>query len=400
MMLVAAIMGCGGGAVGGTAPVAAEPVLTAVAVSLAFDTLVVGQSLTALARGLDQNRGTVNIAAPVWSTTSPAVATVNQSGVVEAIAPGTTLVIASVGGKQGQRLITVVVPPIARIGLTPALGRVTRGGTMQFSASAFDADNHALSGRPIVFATSDVTHATVSADGLVTALAAGVVTITAMGERVTASSVLTVTAIPDSVATIGVSASVASLRVGGTVQLAATLNDDQGRILLGGRTVTWSVTGVSGNNPATVSSTGLVTARAPGTVILDATCEGVHGSVTLIIADDLDPTIVVSFAGPAENQIVGDTLQVLVGVKSAQSLALVTASVGTLKTTLKLTRVGALGLNVLWVGMIDITDLPKGSYQVLATATNVTGARGAGSRQFLRDARQGKGGSGDQTKQK
>jgi len=74
--------------------------------------------------------------------------------------------------------------------------------------------------------------------------------------------------------------------------------------------------------------------------------------------------------------------------------------VGALRVPLTLTHVGALGLQILWVGAIDVTELPTGPYQVLATATDITGAHGLGSRQFQRDTRTGKGGSGSQPKQK
>jgi len=237
-------------------------------------------------------------------------------------------------------------------------------------------------------------------EGLVSALSAGVVTITATSERTVGSSTLTVTAVPDSVDRIDVVSSVGSLIVGGRVQLFATLKDVTGKVLTGGREVIWSATGVSGGSVATVSATGMVTATAPGTVLVEAFCEGQHGAVTIIIADDLDPTIVVSFAGPVVNELVGDTLHVVVGVKSARPLASVTASVGAVRTPLVFRSVGALGVAPLWVGILDVTDLRTGAYQVLAVATDATGARGAGSRQFQRDTRTGKGGSGDQPKQK
>ena len=217
--------------------------------------------------------------------------------------------------------------------------------------------------------------------------------------RVAVSMSLTVTAIPDSVATVTVSPSVKGLTVGNTVQLAATLRDSLGTILTG-RAVEWSVTGIPGSNIATVSSTGLVTAVSPGTVVIEAFAEGQHGSVTIIVGDNLDETIVVSFATPVENALVGDTLLITVGVKSARPLADVSASVGALRVALVLTKVGGLGGGVAWLGRIDVTDLPTGPYQVLVTATDVTGARGVGSRQFQRDTRTGKGGSGNYPRQK
>jgi hypothetical protein len=374
-------------------------VLTIVKVAVAPDTIVVGASATASAIGLDQNSATIGIVAPVWSTTSPSVATVSASGIVTAIAPGQTTLVASVNGKQGERTLTIVLAAVARVVITPVTGRVARGATLQISAITLDYTGHDLSGRAIDFSSSDATKATVAPNGLVTGVAAGTVTILATSEKVTTSMPLTVTAVPDSVATVTVSPAVKSLTVGGSVQLAATLRDSTGKVLTG-RTVEWSVSGIPGFNAATVSSTGLVTAVAPGTVVVEAFAEGQHGSVTIIVGDNLDENIVVSFAAPVENALVGDTLLIVVGVKSERALADVSATVGPLRVTLKLTQVGAMGGGVAWVGTLDVTELPTGPYQILTTATDVTGARGVGSRQFQRNTRSGKGGSGDVPRQK
>ena len=122
--------------------------------------------------------------------------------------------------------------------------------------------------------------------------------------------------------------------------------------------------------------------------------------MTITIRDDVDASIVVSFAEPSLNKLVGDTLRVMAGVKSAAALATVVATVGSRSVTLKITPVGGLGLVALWGGVIDITDLPTGAYQVTVTATDAKGARGIGVIQFQRDTRTGKGGSSDAPKVK
>ncbi len=373
--------------------------LTVVNIVLSPDVIILGETSQASAAGLDQNGVGIGVGVPVWSSTSPATATVSESGVINALAVGETTLIATVGSKQGRRTITVIPPPIVRIVLDPPVFRMLRGSTRQVHAVAFDVKARALAERKIVFTSSDPTKATVTPDGVVTALAPGGTNIIATGERITSASALTVTAIPDSVATVTVSPAIKVLKIGEIVQLSATLRDSTDSVLAP-RPVEWVVVGAPGGNAATVSPTGLVTAVATGTVIVEAFSEGQHGSVTIIIGDDVDENIIVSFARPVENELIGDTLVVYVGVQSNQALAGVTASVGALRVSLKLTRVGALGFAILWVGAIDITDLPTGPYQVLATATDVAGAHGLGSRQFQRNTRTGKGGSGDQPRQK
>ena len=395
------VVGCGGASPSGVVagPVVSTPALTAVRILLSPDTLVVGESATASAAGLDQFGVAIGIGVPTWSSTSPGVATVSASGVVSAVAPGRTMLVASVNGKQGERLLTIVQAVISRVSITPAALRMVRGATLLLKASALDFNGRELPGRRIDWTTSDATKATVTSAGVVTALSPGVVMITATGEGVSASTVVTVTGSADSVATVTLGPTTATLTVGGNVQLSATLKDGAGNTLTG-RTVTWSVSGIPGTNAATVSDAGLVTALAPGTVIVQAFIEGQVGAMTITVKDNLDASIIVTFALPAENELSGDSLRVQVGVKSVNPLASVVAVVGRYQSTLVFGLSGARGVLPIWVGVIDITDLPTGPYQVMVTATDNRGARGVGSRQFLRDTRTGKGGSGTPPKQK
>ena len=394
------VAGCGGASSNGvTSPVSSVPVLTVVRLSLSSDTLQVGQSMTANITGLDQNNADIGVGGtPTWSLSTPGVATVSTSGVITAVAPGKTTVIVSVNGKQAQGALTVVLVPVARVAISPGDVRVARGATAQLTAAALDFNGRVLTGRTIDWATSDATIATVSSAGVVTSISTGVTTVLAKSEGARASAVVTVTGSADSVATIAVNPTSATLTVGGTVQLSATLKDITGKVLTG-RAVTWLASGVVGVPVATVSATGLVTAASPGTVIIEAFAEGQHGAVTVTVKDSVDATIVVTFAAPVENALVGDTLQVIANVTSAYPF-IVVAAVGSRTTILTLTRVGALGLSQLWVGQIDITDIASGSYLVTVTATDSRGARGVATRQFLRDTRTGKGGSFTPPRQK
>ncbi|MEO8620178.1 MAG: Ig-like domain-containing protein [bacterium] len=399
---VGTLAGCGGGAPSdATAPRNVTPVLSSLKVSLTPDTLVIGQTSVASASGFDQNSAAIGIGIPAWSSSSPNIATIDAGGVVSAVAPGRTVITASVVGAQAERVVTIVLAPIARLAIAPQIARVAMGNTLQLSATPLDYIGHALADRKIDWKTSDATKATVTSAGLVTPLSLGDATIIVTSEGVSASIPLTVTAIPDSVATITVSPSVGSLKIGRTLQLAATLRDSAGTILTG-RAIAWSVSGIPGINAATVSASGLLTTLAPGTVVVEAFAEGQHGGVTIIVADDVDENIIVSFAEPALTALVGDTLRIVVAVKSANPLASVVAYVGPQKrpVALSIKPIGALGLVEAWVGLLDVTDLPTGPYQVLVTATDNKGSRGVGSTQFQRDTRTGKGGSSDVPKMK
>src|SRR5204862_4908429 len=78
--------------------------------------------------------------------------------------------------------------------------------------------------------------ATVDANGLVTGTGVGTVTITATSEGHSGTASVMVALVP--VATVDVSPSSATIQVGATVQLTATMKDANGNTLTG-RTVTW-----------------------------------------------------------------------------------------------------------------------------------------------------------------
>ena len=90
----------------------------------------------------------------------------------------------------------------------------------------------------------------------------------------------TPTPTPEPVATVAVTLGSAALAVGQTTQAAATLRDAAGAVLTG-RAVTWASSDAA---VASVSPTGLVTARAAGTAAITATSEGQSGAATLGVA--------------------------------------------------------------------------------------------------------------------
>lgn len=192
--LVCTTLSCGSTDAGPSGPPPqATPVLTTISVNVSPSTLVVGGVASAVASGSDQNGAPIAVGAIAWSTGSTSVASITQAGVVTGIGLGQTLVIASAGGKQGQQLISVGGAPVASVAvspLTPTL--VLGGGSRQLHASVLDASGAPLAGRNIVWTSSDMTKASVSSTGLVTAVAVGTATITATVEGRVATSSVTV----------------------------------------------------------------------------------------------------------------------------------------------------------------------------------------------------------------
>src|SRR5207247_7680798 len=100
---------------------------------------------------------------------------------------------------------------------------------------------------------------------------------TATGDGQTGAASITVSGVP--VASVTVSPASASVPVGQTQQLTATLKDANGTVLTG-RPVAWS----SNNTPvATVTGTGLVTAKVAGSATITATSEGQSGTAAITV---------------------------------------------------------------------------------------------------------------------
>ncbi len=213
-----------------------------------------------------------------WRSSDSAVATVNASGEVRGVAPGSAYVVAIAGAtKQDSAALTVVPVPVATVAVAPPTTTLLLGTTLQLAATPRDSAGDSLSGRAVSWASSDTAIAPVDARGVVTARATGSATITASVEGKSGSATITVVPVP--VASVTVTPPSATLLVGTTLQLAATPKDSAGGTL-SGRTLSWA----SGDTTvASVDAKGLVTARAPGSTAVTASVEGKSGTMTLTV---------------------------------------------------------------------------------------------------------------------
>lgn len=220
--------------------------VTAVVVSPDTAGLGVGQSLQFTATG-----GTAPYA---WSSANPSVASINATtGLLTALAPGTTTVTATDANGFADTSGTITV---SQVSVSPQTALLAVGGTLQFTATGGTA--------PYTWSSSNLAVATINATtGLLTAVGAGTVTVTATDANGVSASSGTIEVRRVTVAPLS-----ASVIVGQTLQFTAT----------GGRApYVWSV-----SNPAVASidaATGLLTALAPGSVVVTATdADGIAGS--------------------------------------------------------------------------------------------------------------------------
>src|SRR5438309_1769089 len=227
--------------------------------------LTVGQTVQLTATPKDANGNALTGRTITWSSSDNTIATVNGSGVVTGAGSGGPVTITATSeGQSGTATVNVTLAPVASVTVAPSSASIAITGTAQLTATPKDASGNPLTGRAISWSSSDNTIATVNGSGLVTGVAAGSVTITATSEGKSGTATITVAGAP--VASVTVTPASASVQAGQTQQLSATLKDANGNILTG-RTVTWSS---SNTAVATVSSSGLVTAKVAGAATIAA----------------------------------------------------------------------------------------------------------------------------------
>jgi uncharacterized protein YjdB/alpha-tubulin suppressor-like RCC1 family protein len=230
-----------------------------VSVTPSTDSLHPAQSVQLAATLFDSTGAEVTGRAVSWSSSDSAVATVDASGLVTAVAVGAATITATSEGVNGTAAITVLAVPVSDVELTPANPIIVVGATAQLTATPRDSAGGALAGRTVTWTSLDPSIATVSATGLVTGVDVGFIGIVATSEGKADTVEVDVNPVP--VDSLFISPARDTIIIGTTVQLSVTAFDSTGAVLVG-RPVSWgSIT----NAHASVNASGLVTGTFPGT---------------------------------------------------------------------------------------------------------------------------------------
>ncbi|MGI8497955.1 MAG: Ig-like domain-containing protein [Gemmatimonadaceae bacterium] len=272
--------------------------------------LRVGQTTQLTVTALDGSGGTITGRSVFWSSSNTGVATVSSSGVVTALAQGSATIVAIVEGKNAAALISVQAVAPSSVTVSPVNSSPVIGQTVQLAVTVLDARGNPVTGSPVSWSSSNNSVATVSASGVVTAIATGAATVTATVQGQSASATVDVRAAP--VGSIVLTPAIATPFPGGTVQLTSTIKDVNGNPMTG-LTVAWTS---SDRAIATVSSSGLVTALTRGTATITATVQGLSSSAIV----DVQPLPVASVtASPSSSALTtGQTVQLSAAVRDAQ----------------------------------------------------------------------------------
>lgn len=177
------------------------------------------------------------------------------------------------------------------------------GATVQLTATVRDQNNNPMTGQTVTWTSSNTTVATVSGNGLVTAVSNGTTQITARAGNASGTSNITVAEPVPTRITIAPTSHTLE-EIGATVQLRATVRDQRNNAM-SGQTITWS----SGDEAvATVDGNGLVTAVSNGMAEITARSGSLSANAAITVAGPVPTSIMIE---PASHtfEAIGDTLQ-------------------------------------------------------------------------------------------
>lgn len=280
------------------------PVAT-VAITPRSDTLVAGDAVQLTATARDSANTVLAGRAFVWASLTPALASVDGSGLVTTGrgVGGLALITATSEGKSDTASI-LVQPSVQTVLVSPDSAAILVGDSIQYAATAYDTLGGVIIGRPITWSTASASIASVSATGMVRGLAGGRTSVIAtIGGKVD-SAIVRVDTLIVPVATIAITPKNDTIVSGGTVQLTATTRDASNAVLTG-RAVAWTSL-----NPglASVSATGLVTTTGAlgGVAQITATSEGKSDTATVVALRSVYSVLV---SPDSATMLLGDSVQ-------------------------------------------------------------------------------------------
>jgi len=133
------------------------------------------------ARAFDANNNELQGIFFRWHSSDTTIAAIDSNGLAQAIAPGDAEITATARSiRSAPAALHVKAPtPVTRVEIVPAMAAINRGGTIQFSARAFDESGNIVDAASFLWSTSNAAIATVNSQGLAVGSGLGTVTMTA-----------------------------------------------------------------------------------------------------------------------------------------------------------------------------------------------------------------------------
>lgn len=170
-------------------PVSASDVQS-LSVSPPGPSIAAGTTVTFRALNQQQQDVTTQVS---WSSSDPAVAGVDASGLATGLTPGTTTITAALNGVLATTNLTVTSATLTSLAVTPADPTVAAGLTQPFVAIGTFSDGSTQDlTTQVTWSSSNPAVASIDATGLATGLVTGVTTVSASLSGVSGSTTLTV----------------------------------------------------------------------------------------------------------------------------------------------------------------------------------------------------------------
>ena len=265
-------------------PAPATPIATRVEIEPSSATLnAIGRTFQFTARVFDQNNSVMSSAIVSWSSDNIGIVTVSASGLVTAVKNGNAIITAR-SGSASAKVTVRVAQTVARLSIEPTSATLMSiGATVQLSATVLDENGQPVEDAVVAWQSSDKDVATVNDQGLVSAVGNGVTEVTARSGSAESSVPVSVM---QSASSITIEPRMATLMsIGATVQLTATVLDENGQPVAGA-VVAWHS---SDEGVATVNDQGLVTAVGNGVARITAT-SGDASTFIEVTVESLQPS--------------------------------------------------------------------------------------------------------------
>ena len=240
---------------------------------------VEGDTLTFSATVMPENATDKSI---IWSSNDTSVATVSEEGVVYALKPGETVITATAADGSGATAscnvyVGAKVILVKSLTIEPQLWNAVEGETLSLSTIVTPEN---ATDKSVAWSSSDTSVATVSQDGVITALKPGETVVTAIaadGSGVQASCNVYVTAKFISAESLALNPSSWTGVEGVSFQITAIISPENASE----KTIEWSS---SNETIATVNNTGFVTVIRDGNCVITAkTSDGSNLSAECVI---------------------------------------------------------------------------------------------------------------------
>ncbi|HEX7981315.1 MAG TPA: Ig-like domain-containing protein [Gemmatimonadaceae bacterium] len=222
----------------------------------------------------------------------------------------TAMIVAALSGWSCSSTAPDATPQVASIVVTPAASTLALNAQLPLQAQVQDGSGTAVPGAAITWTVQDPKIVSVSAAGVVTALALGSSQVAANSLGKSGIATITVTRTP--VASVVLLPTQASVAIGATVQLSASALDAGGGTLTD-RAIIWTT-----SNPgiATVNASGLVTGVAAGSTTITAASEGKTSTSTVTVSQGAVASVDIT---PASLSLqVGQTQQLVASAKDGR----------------------------------------------------------------------------------